>query len=66
MMMMMMMMMMMIACITIQSCLVPLIEALCAQIYFRFEISVVLLTEQKFFTNSLVNRARLLRIFHMK
>jgi len=34
-------MMMMIAFITIKSCLVPLIEGLCAQIYFRFEISVV-------------------------
>ena len=33
--------MMMIAFITIQSSLVPLIEGLCAQIYFRFEISVV-------------------------
>jgi len=32
-------MMMMIACITINSGLVPLIEGLCAQIlYFRFEI----------------------------
>ena len=35
------MMMMMIAFITIKSSLVPLIEGLCAQIYFRFEISVV-------------------------
>ena len=33
--------MMMIAYITIKSSLVPLIEGLCAQIYFRFEISVV-------------------------
>jgi len=33
--------MMMIAFITIKSSLVPLIEGLCAQIYFRFEISVV-------------------------
>ena len=33
--------MMMIALITIKSSLVPLIEGLCAQIYFRFEISVV-------------------------
>jgi len=33
--------MMMIAVITIKSSLVPLIEGLCAQIYFRFEISVV-------------------------
>jgi len=32
---------MMIAFITIKSSLVPLIESLCAQIYFRFEISVV-------------------------
>ena len=32
--------MMMIAFITIKSSLVPLIEGLCAQIYFRFEISV--------------------------
>ena len=32
---------MMIAFITIKSSLVPLIEGLCAQIYFRFEISVV-------------------------
>ena len=30
----------MIAFITIKSSLVPLIEGLCAQIYFRFEISV--------------------------
>jgi len=35
------MMMMMIAFITVRSSLVPLIEGLCAQIYFRFEISVV-------------------------
>ena len=35
------MMMMMIAFITIKRSLVPLIEGLCAQIYFRFEISVV-------------------------
>jgi len=34
-------MMMMIAFITIKSSLVPLIEGLCAQIYFRFEISAV-------------------------
>ena len=34
-------MMMIIAFITIKSSLVPLIEGLCAQIYFRFEISVV-------------------------
>jgi len=33
--------MMIIAFITIKSSLVPLIEGLCAQIYFRFEISVV-------------------------
>ena len=33
--------MMMIAFIIIKSSLVPLIEGLCAQIYFRFEISVV-------------------------
>jgi len=33
--------MMMIAFITVKSSLVPLIEGLCAQIYFRFEISVV-------------------------
>jgi len=33
--------MMMIAFITIKSSLVPLIEGLCPQIYFRFEISVV-------------------------
>jgi len=33
--------MMMIAFITIKSGLVPLIEGLCAQIYFRFEILVV-------------------------
>jgi len=31
----------MIAFITIKSSLVPLIEGLCAQIYFRLEISVV-------------------------
>jgi len=40
--------MMMIAFITIKSNLVPLIEGLCAQIYFRFEISVVLLTSSSF------------------
>ena len=34
-------MMMMIAFITTKSNLVPLIEGLCAQIYFGFEISVV-------------------------
>ena len=34
-------MMMMIAFITVRSSLVPLLEGLCAQIYFRFEISVV-------------------------
>ena len=34
-------MMMIIAFITIKSSSVPLIEGLCAQIYFRFEISVV-------------------------
>ena len=34
-------MLMMIAFITIKSSLVPLIEGLCAQIYFRFKISVV-------------------------
>jgi len=34
-------MMMMFAFITIKSSLVPLIEGLCAQIYFRFEILVV-------------------------
>jgi len=33
--------MMMIAFITVRSSLVPLIDGLCAQIYFRFEISVV-------------------------
>ena len=33
--------MMMIAFITVRSSLVPLIEGLCAQIYFRFEILVV-------------------------
>ena len=32
---------MMIAFITVRSSLVPLIEGLCAQIYFRFEKSVV-------------------------
>jgi len=36
--------MMMIAFITMKSSLLPLIEGLCAQIYFGFEISVVLLT----------------------
>ena len=36
--------MMIIAFITMKSSLVPLIESLCAQIYFRFEISEVLLT----------------------
>ena len=40
--------MMMIAFITIKSSLVPLIEGLCAQIYFRFQISVVLLTSSSF------------------
>jgi len=39
----------MIAFITIKRSLVPLIEGLCAQIYFRFEISVVLLTSFYFF-----------------
>jgi len=38
----------MIAFITIKSSLVPLIEGLCAQIYFRFEISVILLTSSCF------------------
>jgi len=33
--------MMMIAFVAIKSILAPLIEGLCAQIYFRFEISVV-------------------------
>jgi len=37
---------MMVAFITIKSSLVPLIEGLCSQIYFRFEKSVVLLTSQ--------------------
>ena len=41
--------MMMIAFITIKSSLVPLIEGLCAQIYFRFEISVVCLHLLLFF-----------------
>ena len=41
-------MMMMIAFITIKSSLVPLIEGLRAQIYFRFEISVVFLTSSSF------------------
>jgi len=36
--------MMMTAFITIKSSLVPLIEGLCAQIYFKFEISVGLIT----------------------
>jgi len=40
--------MMMIAFITIKSILVPLIEDLCAQIYFRYQISVVLLTSSSF------------------
>ena len=39
---------MMIAFFTIKSSLVPLIEGLCVQIYFRFEISVVLLTSSCF------------------
>jgi len=39
---------MMIVFITFKSSLVPLIEGLCAQIYFRFEISVVLLTSSSF------------------
>ena len=43
-----MMMMMMITLITIKSSLVPLIEGLCAQIYFKFGISVVLLTSSSF------------------
>jgi len=38
----------MIAFITIKSNSVPLIEGLCAQIYLRFEISVVLLTSSSF------------------
>ena len=33
---------MMIAFITVRSSLVPLIEGLCAQIYFRFEINILL------------------------
>jgi len=40
--------MMMIDFINIKSSLVPLIEGLCAQIYFRFEILVVLLTSSSF------------------
>ena len=36
----------MIAFITIKSSLVPLIEVVCSQIYFRFETSVVLLKSQ--------------------
>jgi len=40
--------MMMIPLITIKCSLVPLMEGLCAQIYFRFEISVVLLTSSCF------------------
>ena len=40
---------MMIAFITIKSSLVPLIEGLCAQIYFRFEISVVCSHDLLFF-----------------
>jgi len=39
---------MMIAFITIKSSLVPLIEVLYAQIYFRFEISLILLTSSSF------------------
>ena len=38
--------MLMIAFITIKSSLVPLIEGVCSQIYFRFETSVVLLKSQ--------------------
>jgi len=38
----------MIAFITIHRSLVPLTEGLCAQIYFRFEILVVLLTSFPF------------------
>ena len=45
---MMMTMMMMTALITIKGSLVPLIEGQCAQIYFRFEILVVLLTSSSF------------------
>ena len=41
--------MMMIAFNTIKSSLVPLIEGLCAQIYFRFEISVGLFTSSSLF-----------------
>jgi len=41
--------MMMIAFITIKSSLVPLIEGPSAQINFRFEISVGLLTSSSFF-----------------
>jgi len=40
--------MMLIAFITIQSSSVPLIEGLCTQTNFRFEISVVLLTSSSF------------------
>ena len=40
--------MMMIAFITIKSSLVPLMEGLCAQIYFSFEISVVCSHLKKF------------------
>jgi len=40
--------MMIIAFITIKRSLVPLIEGLYAQIYFRFEILVVLLTSSSF------------------
>jgi len=39
----------MMAVIIIKSNLVPLIEGLCAQIYRRFEISVVLFTFSSFF-----------------
>jgi len=40
--------MMIIAFITIKSSSVPLIEGLCAQTYFTFEISMVLLTSSSF------------------
>jgi len=56
----------MIAFITMKSSCVPLIEGLCAQIYFRFEISVVLLTSSSFIfceKKQSVERKQYIRIY---
>ena len=52
--------MMMIAIITIKSSLVPLSEGLCAQIYFRFEISVVCSHLVRSFSHFLFLRHRIM------